>query len=75
MAVEEILMPVRTVGGVSDLGVDAHDCGKYLGKEENAKAGQERRVDLRGAGRGFALNNRSAPGLSSEKLTLTIDRP
>ena len=68
MAVEEILMPVRSVDGVSDLGVDAHDCGKYLGKEENAKAGQERRVNLRGAGRGFALDNQSAPDLASEGI-------
>lgn len=46
MAVEEVLMPVRTVRRVGDLGVDAHDCGKHLGKEENAEAGEKGWVNL-----------------------------
>ena len=55
MAVEKVLVPVRTVGRVSDLGVDAHNRGKHLSKEEYAEAGEKGWVDLCRAGCGFPL--------------------
>ncbi len=56
MAVEKILVPVRTVGRVSDLGVDAHNRGKHLSKEEYAEAGEKGRIYLCRAGCGFSLS-------------------
>lgn len=59
MAVEEVFVPMRTsVGGVGNLGVEAHYCGENLGEQEDGKAGEEGGIELGGAGRGFALGDR-----------------
>ena len=50
MAVEEILMPVRAVFSVCQLGVKAHDCGEELGDRKDEEAGNELRVESSGCG-------------------------
>ena len=41
MAVEKVLVPMGAVGGIGELGVEAHYCGEDLGKEEDKKAREE----------------------------------
>lgn len=58
VAVEEVFVPVRPVDGVGELGIEAHDCGEDLGKQEDGEASNERGINFRGSGRGFALQKR-----------------
>ena len=46
VAVEEVFVPVRAVGRVCDLGVEAHDCGQELRDEEDGEAEEEGRVSF-----------------------------
>lgn len=56
MAVKEVFVPVGTaIGGVGDLGVEAHYCGEDLGEGQDGEAREEGGVDLVGAGGGFTL--------------------
>ncbi len=63
MAVEEVFVPVGAVGGVGELGVEAHDCGEDLGEEEDEEANEEGGGGSRGFdGGGFALCVQSEEG-------------
>lgn len=41
MAIEEVFVPLRAVGGVSELDVKTHDRGEQLGEGEHEQAGEE----------------------------------
>lgn len=46
MAVEEVFVPLRAVGGVSELNVETHNRGEQLGEGEYEQASEEGRVDF-----------------------------
>ncbi len=45
MAVEKVLVPVRAVFGVGELGVETHERGEQLGNKEDGETDQELRVE------------------------------
>lgn len=45
MAIEEVFVPLRAVGGVGGLGVETHSRGEQLGEGEDEEACKEGRVD------------------------------